>query len=237
MNVIKQKITIPIVNKEYTIRPYLVGEEKGLLIALETKNDETIQRAVKNLIQSCIEEKVNIDELSYFEIEYLFIQLRKMSVNNVVDIGLKHLHNPECKHVQRIQFNLDDFKTEGKIETKILLDEEEGIGVVMRLPTAKLMSKKYENNTSKIFGLIEGCIESIFDRENIYPTKDVSPEELTNWVNQLSNTHIKKIAEFFNNLPMLCYNVNYKCDACGKEESAKIKGLSNFLSYALAMRV
>lgn len=229
LNVYKQKIEIPVINKTYTIRPYLVGEEKGLLMAFESKDEKLILNAVKNLIQNCIEEKISIDEMSTFELEFIFLQLRKISVNNIVEIGLKHQNDTECDHVQKVQIDLDQLKHTGKLNNKIVLDVERNIGVLMKMPTSKMLSKTYSTETEKVFGLIQNCISAIFDNKEVYYTKEISEEELTQWVNSLNNNQIKKIAEFFSTLPSLYYDVEYKCDKCGKIEKIKLEGLNNFL--------
>lgn len=230
LNTMKQKITVPVINKEYTIRPYLVGEEKALLIAMESKDIAMTTQAVKNLISSCVEEKINVDELSSFETEFIFLQLRKISVNNVVEVLLTHPNDDsECKHAQRVAIDLDSYKTKGEVQNKIILDEDKKVGVVLKIPTNKILSKEYSTNVERIFGLIESCITTIFDEENVYDVKDVSKEELTAWINSLNNVQIKKITDFFGNLPSLYYDVEYTCDKCHKKEKITIEGISNFL--------
>lgn len=229
LNIYQQKIEIPVVNKTYTIRPYLVGEEKGLLMAFESKDEKLIIDAIKNLISSCIQEKVSLDDMSTFELEYIFLQLRKISVNNIVEIGLKHQNDSECDHIQKVQIDLEHLKCSGKMDNKIILDSERNIGVLMRMPTSKMISKTYSSETEKVFGLIQNCISAIFDNKEIYYTKEIPEDELTKWVNSLNNAQVKKIAEFFGTLPSLYYDVEYKCEKCGKVEKIKLEGLSNFL--------
>jgi hypothetical protein len=229
LNIAKYEITIPVINKKYTIRPYLVGEEKALMMALESRDQNQIRDSIKYLITSCVAEKIDVETLSSFETEYLFLQLRKISVSNMIDIGLSHQHSETCTHIQKVQLDLDTVKSEGAVNNKIILDKERNIGVMMQIPTNKILAKQYSSETDRVFGMIEGCITAIFDDKNVYYAKDISKEELSQWVNSLNNKQIQEIASFFGNLPKFFYEVKYKCDKCGEVETVKIEGLSNFL--------
>jgi hypothetical protein len=229
LNIAKQQITVPFVNKTYTIRPYLVGEEKGLMMSLESRDDVQIAKAIKNLIVSCVEEKINIDDLSTFETEYIFLQLRIMSVSNISEVGFGHQHSTECQHIQKVTIDLNQIQIDGKIDNKVLLDEESGIGVMLTMPSNKTLAKKYNTETEKVFGLIQDSIQAIYDKQSVYYTKDVAPDELTSWINNLNNSQMRKIADFFSDLPTMNYDIKYKCEKCGEIEEFKVTGLSNFL--------
>jgi hypothetical protein len=196
---------------------------------MESRDPKIIQNAIKNLITSCIEEKVNLDDMSLFETEYIFLQLRKMSVNNMVEVGFGHQVHKDCKHITKLEIDLDDLQFTGRIDNKIVLDEELMIGVTMKVPTNKVLERKYKTETEKVFGMITECIDTIFDAETVYNTKEVPKEELTKWVNTLNNVQIKKIADFFGDLPSFHYDVKFTCEKCGKSEEFEVNGLTNFL--------
>jgi hypothetical protein len=91
------------------------------------------------------------------------------------------------------------------------------------------LAKKYNTETEKVFGLIQDSIQAIYDKQSVYYTKDVAPDELTSWINNLNNSQMRKIADFFSDLPTMNYDIKYKCEKCGEIEEFKVTGLSNFL--------
>lgn len=229
LNVAKQRVTVPFLNKTYTIRPYLVGEEKALYMALESKDEKILIEAVKNMISACIEEKINIDDLSSFEIEFLFLQLRKISVNNVIEIGVRHRHNETCGHVHKLEISIDDIGYDGKTENKIVLDADNSIGVVMRPPTLKMATKSYSSETEQMFGIVLNSIEAIFDSSEVYKTSDIPEKELSDWLNQLNNNQFKMLIDYIQNLPTMYYDIKYTCEECGEVEEQRVEGITNFL--------
>lgn len=229
LNTSKEVITIPTTGKQFKIRPWLIGEEKGLLMAKESNNDDTKKQAVVSLIENCVE-GVKFDDLSAFEFEYLFLQLRKISVNHIIDMGIAH---EACKHVNKIQINLDtDLMIEGESKNnKIILDEEKSIGVVMREPTAKNFEKmtSFPTKAEKAFFLIRTSIKTIFDAENVYDPKDFSEKELDQWMNSLNRDQVNKIYQYFEGLPYVQVKVHYKCENCHEEVTEMVRGLQSFL--------
>lgn len=228
LNTMKQIVVMPITKKEYRIRPWLVGEEKGLLLAKESDSDETKRQAIVNLIENCVE-GVKFEDLSPFEFEYLFLQLRKISVNNVVEIGLKH----DCGHIQKVEIDLDDdLYVEGSYENKkIILDKDLSVGVLMKEPTAKHFEKmsQIEKKTEKAFYLLRNSIDKIFDKDSVYDPKDFTAEQLDEWINSLNRDQLNSIYAFFEGLPQVSIAVEYTCDKCGGHKKEVIKGLDSFL--------
>jgi len=229
LNIAKEKVTVPILEKQYTIRPYLVGEEKALFMAIESKDQSRLIEAVKNLIVACVEEKINIDDLSSFEIEYLFLQLRRMSVGEDIEIGISHKHNENCKHVQRVSLKIHDIQFKGSTENRVVLDPSANVGVLLRAPSLKSSMKKYNTEVEQIFGIVTNSIEAIYDSDSVYYTKDFSEKELNDWVNHLNNEQVGKILSFIGNLPSMYYDIKYVCESCGEVEEQTLEGLSNFL--------
>lgn len=226
----RKVVKFPITGKEYEIRPYLVGEEKALLIAAESKNEDDIRNAVSNLIKSCVtNEKLEISNLSSIEMEFLFLEIRKISSDEVVQIGLKH----KCEEVNTIEVNLNAIKVTEMIDPVIVLDEEKQVGVKMRIPTIDMIEKsKGKTNFEQGLNLVINSIESIFTKDEVYKTSDITKEELDNWVNHLNEKQLRKMIEFVEKFPQLFLDVEYTCKKCQEKVQTRISGLSNFLASA-----
>lgn len=229
LKIIKNEIELPDSKKKITIRPYLTGEEKGLLMAIESNNDKSMREAIRNLIQACVTGPFDIDSLSTLDLEFIFIQLRKISVSEEVTISLFHADMKECDHAQPVTVKLDAYEITAAPEKKIVLDDENGVGVVMKTPTINMFEKMdtKSSNVTKTFAMIYACIDYVFDAEEVY--NNFSKDELKAWVDQLTESQLKKIMDFFESVPKMTYHVKYQCEKCGKEETRDLDGILNFL--------
>ena len=232
LNSIQNEITLPISKKTIKIRPYLVGEEKSLLIAYETKEEKAIVDAVKNLIKSCIlEGDVRVETLSMIDIEYIFLELRKLSVDQIVEIKISHKDNEECDHFQKVKIDLNKVELTGTLERKIILDEDKKIGVLMKAPSLDIAENlKSKSVVEQGFEMLRSCILAVFTEKEVMKLSDFSKEEIDKWINNLNKQQLEKIYSFFNNMPYLKYDLEYTCDKCGKIEKRELRGLQSFLS-------
>lgn len=229
LNVSKMKVTVPITGTVYTIRPYLAGEEKALLLALESDNpQEMIIQTVKNLLVACVDEISDADIVPIHDVEYLFLQLRRVSVSDEIEFGAGH-EEDGCDHIQTVGLNIDDLKTKGNADNKIILDEEKGVGVVMRPPTNNDVPDDTKA-AERGFALIRNCIVKIFDDENVWDPKDFTKEQLDEWIDHLNRKQIKAINDYFENLPTYYFDLVYTCEKCKATVTKEIKGLKNFLA-------
>ena len=167
MNVPRYKVNLPSTGDVLNMRPYLVKEEKVLMIALESNDPEQITQAVRNIIQSCYELE-SLDALTVFDIEMLFLQLRAKSVGEEMNIQVK-CKNEECGTMNPVSVNIDDIgisKPEKEMNDTIILDQEQGVGVKMKYPSVDVIGKidpEKFNSVEGIMDLIIDCIDTIFD--------------------------------------------------------------------------
>lgn len=221
------KTKIPSTGEEITYRPFLVKEEKILLMALEGQDANEIQNAVLNILSNCILTPVEVERLAVFDVEYLFLQLRGKSVGEVIELKVGHT-NSECLHKTDVSLIIDDIKVVGEVsEPKIMLTEE--VGVVMRYPNISDLTRATgKDDAETLFKLINRCVDYVFDAENVY--NDFSESEIENWINSLNQTQFQKIVEFFQSSPKLEHEVKWKCEKCGEEDSVKLEGLQSFFT-------
>ena len=214
--------TIPSSGKKIKFRPFLVKEEKILYFALESGETEDMVSAIKNIFENCILSEFDVNNLAYFDFEYLFLMLRAKSVGETIDLKLKH-DKDGCEHVNDISINIEDIKVhkEPNHTDKIMLNDD--IGVKMKYPTIESLGVLNDENT---FDIIRDSIEYVYDQENVYD--DFSKQDADNFLESLSKNQFELISEFFATMPKLRHEVKYKCKACKKTETVVLEGLQSF---------
>lgn len=211
--------TIPSTGQKILFRPFLVREEKKLLMAMEAGEESTIVRAVNDILQECIISDIDVKDLSYFDFEYLFLQLRMKSVGEVVDFGITHT----CGHTNDISLNLEEVKVEGDILTTIQITDD--IGIQMKYPNVINISKLGNQSVENIIELFCDCVVSVYDNEKQY---DFERDELKEWIENLPQKNAKQMINFFTNMPKLSHTLKYECAGCKEHVEQKLEGLQSF---------
>jgi rubrerythrin len=235
---INYELVIPSTGEKVTYRPFLVKEEKVLLIALESGEISAMTKAMQDIITSCTDGKVNTKTLAPFDIEYFFLQLRGRSVGEIIEINLPRPENFNCckkssdNDTCNVKIPIDDIKINtSKIpESKIILTET--ISIQMKYPTI-ITVQKYTNNdgnlnTENVFNLINECIEYIQDDEEIFKTKDHTTTEITTFIESLNSSQFTKIREWLEGMPKLTHSVNWVCEHCEKSKKIQLEGVDSF---------
>ena len=217
-------VTIPSTKENINLRPFTVQEEKLLLMARSSDNTDDAISSVKQIIQNCIMENVDVEKLATFDIEYLFIKLRAKSVGEIVELEYT---DPEDNEVIKFKVNLDEIQVKVNPEHKIKFNITEDIGVVMRYPTLKEVSgMNTDNNTeTSVIEILFKCVDKIYDNDNVYT--DFTEQELNDFINSLPIESMEKIRNFFETMPSVEYDVKLK-NKSGKMLEVKLKGLNNF---------
>lgn len=219
---------IPSSGDEIQYRPFLVKEEKILLMALEGGDQKEISTAILKLLDECIITEIYTEKLSTFDVEYLFLKLRGKSVGEVIKVTVGHLEG-DCKHKTEASISIEDIQVSGEIQDgKVMVTDS--VGVKLRYPSLKdVMNVNGENpDTEAMFDLITDCVEYVYDAENIY--NDFTHKEMKEWVESLSQEQFKKISNFFEDLPKLSHEIAWSCSECGKKDSMVLEGLQAFFT-------
>jgi hypothetical protein len=226
------ELEIPSLKKKIRYRPFLVKEEKILIIALESEDSKQIANAVKNVISNCILSKgIKVEDLSTFDIEYLFLNIRGKSVGETVDV-LITCPDDETTQVP-MSINLDEITVEvdPKHSRDIKLDDT--LTLRMRYPS---MTEFIKNNfdsgdgvsVDDTFDLIISCIEQIYSEEESWTASDSTKKELLEFVEQLSSKQFKEVEKFFETMPKLSHTIKVKNPKTGVESEVVLEGLSAF---------
>ena len=231
------KTIIPSTKQEIIYRPFLVKEEKLLLMASESDDEKEQVLAIAKILSQCIlTEGIEIGSLAPFDLEYLFLNIRAKSVGEILELNLRH-YNPDsptgtlessCEHVTEYQLNIEDIAIPGPLpDTKIQLTDN--LGVVLRFPTFQDIAITEEDmNAEVMFNLISQCVEYVYDNEEVY--NDFTAEEMHQWMENLGQVQFEKITNFFENLPRLTHEIKWKCSACGRDDSLVLEGVQSFFT-------
>lgn len=227
----------PSTGEKIKFRPFLVKEEKILLTALESNDEETINESVKQIINNCIvTEGIDLDHLPMFDIEYIFLQLRAKSVSDVVTLRYRNNACKEgtdgapCGRDLPVMVKLDQIEVVTSEEHKAKIELGEGIGVIMQYPNLELMTEFQNKKMSQdsMFTLISKCIKTIYDADNIYDPSSYKEEELEEFILSMSQPQFEKIKNFFDTMPQLKKDIEVTCKQCGYKKSVTLTGLKDF---------
>jgi len=225
--------------KQIEFRPFLVKEQKLLLIATEAEDVKTVTSTMRQIIKNCIiTSDIDIDKLPIFDLEYIFLNLRARSVGEVVNLQYKCNNKTknekgeevDCSGVEKFDINLlsvqpKKFDSHNK---KIMLTEK--LGLVLKYPTIEMIEnvEQSENTSETIINMIIDCIDYIFDENQMYYAKDTSKQELVEFIESLQQKDLDKIKEFFDTSPKITHSLDFKCGKCGYEENITVEGVQNF---------
>lgn len=221
----KHEVTLPASGMRVEYRPFLVKEEKILLMAAETKDENTINNAVRDVVLACTGGKVDTKILPIVDMEYMFLQLRSRSIGETTKPGLKC---GKCEKVNEVTINLAEVKPITNKEHKNLIPLIGNISVQMRYPTIDNIDQMPDtSDIEKTFVLLTKCIDRVFVGDTVYVSDEVGSEEVMNFVDQLTQEQFSKLVEFFNTMPRIEKEVSFKC-SCGHENKMTLKGISSF---------
>jgi hypothetical protein len=233
------ELNLPSTGQSIKYRPFLVKEQKILLMAMESGETSSILTAVKQIVNNCAVEELETEKLPIFDLEYFFLRLRAKSIGEDIDLNLRHQgeinsKGESCTHVTKMKLNLLDVEVQKSVghEDKIILDDSSGIGIKFKYPTADLAKNFTEVEGKTEIDLaaeaIINCIDYIFDKDNIYKKEDSTQKELVEFVESLSQDQFQKLSKFFDTMPKLKHEVKWKCPGCGQEDRVELEGLANF---------
>jgi hypothetical protein len=223
------ELEVPSTGKTLKYRPFVVKEEKLLLLALESEDEKQIEDATKTLLKNCITSRVKLEDLALFDLEYIFLNIRAVSVGEVVEMLLTCEDDGETQ--VRYDLNLtavEVFKPEDH-SSKIMLSDD--MGVIMKYPSfeefvkVSIIGKDTSNEVIEIMGK---CIDQIFDGEEVYDSSTTSKKEFVQFVENLTNKQFDDVQNFFTEMPVLRHEIKLKNPNTGVENTFVIQGLSNF---------
>ncbi len=231
-------LTLPLSKKKLKYRPFLSKEEKILLMAVEnfgeTEEDtNSLLNAVMKIAQNCVlTQNIDVNELPTVDLEYLFLNIRKKSVGETIELNIRHNAN-DCNGRNKVEVNLDTTKIIYPDEHSNKIKINETSGLVLKYPTvnASLSSKiKDASRTETFYNFIINSIDTIYDGDSFDNASNFDQEQLKNWIDTLPTEVLHKIFAFFDSMPYLETKIEYKCEKCGQMENMTIKGTADFFT-------
>ena len=223
------RLTLPSTKEEIQYRPFLVKEQKLLMMAQESENDNEVVDMVSQIVNACTFEKIDVDTSPMFDIEYIFLQIRGKSVGEKIDLNIT-CHDDEKTSVP-VQVDINDISVLMSEEHNNEIDLNNDIKMVFRYPLLKDV-KGIPANTKDvdlIFYLLNSCIESISHGEEIYNRVDISEKELTEFIDSLTGEQFERITDFFQTMPKLRHVIPVKNPKTEVESEVVVEGLASFL--------
>ena len=222
------ELVVPSNKKKIKFRPFLVKEEKVLLMALETDDEKNIKNAVYELLKACITTRIKLESLATFDLEYIFLNIRAVSVGEIVQMNIT------CQDDEKTQVKYNLNITEAKVifpeghDNKIMLTDT--LGVIMKYPSFDgfVEGQFAQNKEFDVIKVVAESIDQIFEGEEVYDESTTSKKEFVQFVESLTNSQLEKIQEFFETAPRLEHSFKVTNPNTGVESDYTLRGLQSF---------
>jgi len=227
----RYELTLPSQDTKVQFRPFVVKEEKILLMAMESKDNNEIVTATKEIINACTFEQLDVDKLPMFDVEYLLLQIRAKSVGEVSKFKVicpddKQTATDVELDLSKIEVQVDDEHT-----NKVVVDEKRNLGIVLKYPSLEITKAGFDvskTDVDTMFNVVTSCIDHIFEGEKIYPAKDSTKEELKTFLEELPQSTFLNIRKFFDTMPQLRHEVEVTNPKTSVKSKVTFKGLQDF---------
>lgn len=225
------ELRLPSTDQLIKYRPFLVREEKVLLMAMESEDESQMINAVKTILKNCIISKVKVDDLAIFDIEYLFLNIRAKSVGEQIELNLTCPDDGET--TVPIELNVEDIKIQKSDDHSRIIPLTDSISVVMKYPSMEMFVKTNFTASAKtedIFEIAASCIEQVVEGEDVYETKSFSKKEINDFLDSLDTAQFLLIQKFFETMPKLSHTIKVTNPVTNVESDVVLEGLASFFA-------
>jgi len=233
------EIELPILKKKVRYRPFLVKEQKILLMAASQESPDAIEKAIRQILNNCCLDNIDIENLSILDVEYFFMNIRAVSVGEIVESRYRCKNTVDdvvCNNLMKVEMNLKEVTVTGLDSYKDTIQITDNIAVKMTLPKYSLIEKAAEVSETKdtvsdfVFDLLVDCIEYIYEGEQVYYAKEIPKEELVEFLENMNSAQFEKVQEYFSNVPKLNKTKDVTCNKCGYEHKIEFEGIESFFA-------
>ena len=227
----RYELTLPSSDVQVQFRPFIVKEEKVLLIAMESKDNNEIINATKDILKACTFDKLDIDTLPMFDIEYLLLQIRGKSVGEVAKFKVICPDDKQTPTDVELDLSTINVQVDDDHSNKVVIDEKRELGLVLNYPSLGITKAGFDvnkENVDTMFKVVANCIDHIYEGEKTYPAKDSTQKELITFLEGLSQEAFLKIKKFFDTMPQLRHEVEVTNPKTGIVSKVTFKGLQDF---------
>jgi len=227
----RYELTLPSSDVQVQFRPFIVKEEKILLIAMESKDNNEIMNATKDILKACTFDKLDIDTLPMFDIEYLLLQIRGKSVGEIAKFKVICPDDKQTATDVELDLSTINVQVDDDHTNKVVIDEKRELGLVLNYPSLGITKAGFDvnkENVDTMFKVVANCIDHIYEGEKTYPAKDSTQKELITFLEGLSQEAFIKIKKFFDTMPQLRHEVEVTNPKTGIISKVTFKGLQDF---------
>ena len=230
INTVLYDLELPSSGKKIEYRPFLVKEEKILLMALEGKDDREMSKAIKQIITQCVStENFNVNKLAMIDLEYLFLNIRGKAVGDISTISFKH----ECGEIIKLDIDLSKVEVVQNKNSSDLVKITDDITVRLSPPGIDdVIGTENKNQIDLVMEIIRNSLLEIIQGEEVFSAQDHTKAELDEFVNSLNSGQFKKLQDYYESLPKMTQDIEYTCKKCGKTETETLEGLASFFASA-----
>ena len=227
LGVAKYDLTLPSTGEKVEYRPFLVKEEKVLMMAQSTGNDDDMLKAIEQIIENCTFGNIKSDTLPFFDIEYVFLKLRSKSIGEVVEVNVTCPDDMETK--VPVKINLTDIECARSVTHTNKIELTDSIGIILDYPRVSNITSIMKNGDAEAgYEITKSCISQIYDAENVYDRVDMDEKELDEFIESMTHDQFKKVQEFFDTMPKVKHSVKVKNPNTGVESEVVLEGMNNF---------
>lgn len=230
VNTAKHTVKLPGCGLDVEYRPFFVKEQKILLQATESEDPAQIASATNDMVKACTFEKLNLEDITSTDIEYLLLKIRAKSVGETAKIQLKCSH---CEHPNEYEINLDSIEPTGENADEQKVQINDSIGICFKLPTVGRLKKFMEVSggtaADTLLATMGASVDYVYDADAVYPSSDQTPEEIVQFLESLNAEQFKNAQGAFDNFPRLIHDVEFKCSECNEVTQLQLGGIGDFL--------
>ena len=232
INTPEYTLNVPSTDEEIRYRPFLVKEEKVLLIAQETGTDQATYDAIRTIIKNCCLEQIDIDKFPLFDMEYIFLNIRAKSVGEVAKLKVKCPDDEETEVEVEVDLSKIKVQMDDNHDARIQLTENPNIGVLMSYPNFATISNQSNTEEGKeteaLFEMIAECMYQIWEGEETFDAMDYSAKDKRNFLESLSHQQFEKLQNFFETMPSLQHDIEVTNPNTNVTSTITLRGLSSF---------
>ena len=227
MNIPTYELEVPSTKKKLAYRPFLVKEEKILLMAMEEDKESQLNRALKQVVNNCTFEKIKVDKLPLFDLEYIFLRIRAKSVGEVTKLSL--LCQDDGETYVPVEIDLEEIEVEFQEGHTTKIELTEDVGIIMSYPTFEFLDLNIaEADVNTLFTLIGNSIHQIYEGETVHERADFNKKELKTFLESLTSEQFKKVQNFFETMPRLRHTIEIENPKTKVKNSVTLEGLQAF---------
>jgi hypothetical protein len=229
-------LELPLSKKKIRFRPFLVKEQRNLLMAMESDDKETIERNIRQVLHNCtLTEGLDIDRLPIIDVEFYFLNLRARSIGEIVQSKYRCenvVEEKTCGNLMTAELNILEIHPDMTNVVNDIIQINNAISVKLKYPEFSVLERanKFESITDMAFDMIAESVEYIFDGEQYYYAAESEPDEIIEFIESLSQEQFSKIENFFNNLPKLNKKIEMDCKKCKFHHTIEVEGLDSFFA-------